>query len=124
MERQLLELDRAIAKALETGASSVAYALQADKKELERTKQKAQMRQQVHKQTDRIAEDNWDQLHRFTASFDGWEHTMQKLERDLSDSFESKTGEAIVDKLVQERKKLCRDYGSDLDQVIRSCRLH
>ncbi|MBC1228595.1 hypothetical protein [Listeria booriae] len=124
MERQIRELDQAIAKAFETGASSLAYALQADKKEIERARQKTQMQQQLRKQTDRIAEENWQQLQRFTASFEGWQHTMQKLERNLSDSFESQTGKAIVEKLVQERRRLCQEYGSDLDQVIRSCRLH
>ncbi|WP_430536434.1 hypothetical protein [Listeria rocourtiae] len=124
MDRQIRELDQAIAKAIETGASSLAYALQADKKEIERAKQKAQMRQQVHKRTDHIAENQWDQLQRFTASFDGWQQTMKKLERELSESFESKTGEAIIEKLAKERKSLCQDDAADFDTILRSTRRH
>lgn len=124
MDRQIRELDQAIAKAIETGASSLAYALQADKKEMERARQKAQMRQQVHKRTDRIAEESRQQIQRFTANFDGWQHTMQKLERELSESFESRTGEAIVEKLAQERKRLCQEYHADMEQVVRSCKIH
>ncbi|MBC1318515.1 hypothetical protein [Listeria booriae] len=123
MDRQIQELDKAIAKAFETGASSLAYALQADKKEIERARQKARMQQQVQKRTNLIAEENWQQLQRLNASFDGWQHTMQKLERELSESFESKTGEAIVVKLIQERKYLCQDDASDFENVIRSARM-
>ncbi len=49
---------------------------------------------------------------------------MQKLERELSESFESRTGEAIVEKLAQERKQLRQEYESDFAQVIHSCRAH
>lgn len=123
MDRQIRDLEQAIAKAIEAGASSLAYTLQANKNEIERTRQKEKLRQQVYNRTNGIAEESKQQIQRFTANFDGWQHTMQKLERELSESFESRTGEAIVQKLSQERKQLCQEYEDDFSQVIRSCRL-
>ncbi|WP_162859607.1 hypothetical protein [Listeria goaensis] len=78
----------------------------------------------MHKRTNRIAEESKQHIQRFKDSFDGWQHTMQKLERELSESFESRTGEAIVEKLAQERKQLRQEYESDFAQVIHSCRAH
>ncbi|MBC1491036.1 hypothetical protein HCI99_04355 [Listeria booriae] len=120
--RAMQEVEKSIQEAIASGAAAIIPGLKAEKDMYEKQVQLANLRDDLYRQSQRAMDENKPIITQYERLFEDWFHEMTTIENKLKIAFESKTGEAIGEKLMQERNRLCRDYGQVYREVIQSCK--
>lgn len=120
--RAMQEVENSIQEAIASGAAAIIPGLKAEKDMYEKQVQLANLRDDLYRQSQRAMDENKPIITQHERLFEDWFHEMTMIENKLKIAFESKTGEAIGAKLMQERNRLCRDYGQVYREIIQSCK--